>query len=1052
MHGYHYQSGDRPLEGHTIQRGVGRGAFGEVYYALSDSGREVALKCILGYEQIELRGVSQCMNLKSPHLVSIFDVRHNEAGQNFVIMEYVAGPSLRELLDDAPSGLGPQKTAFFLRELGKGLTYLHDRGIVHRDLKPANIFYEDGYVKIGDYGLSKAISPSQHSGQTITVGTVHYMAPEIGHGRYDRSIDIYALGVLVYEMLTGHVPFFGASHGEILMKHLMDAPDLSGIEEPFATVIRKAMAKDPADRYQTVQEMVEAVFGAEHIQQSVSVFRPETLSVVAERTARQLVTAGGGPGSSAELPASLGNDAPRGQADSDVWVQMGRQLDRAVERVDSARQRVWNSRDRLGERIGEGVRGALSALPVPGRSSAVTVDPMTERQRWILAAVAAVVVAIGTSTLAGETYRLPFSSVVALCAIWGAVGGLFWSHTRLLSSGHDRGWSRRVTYALPAGLASVLLSGAALVAISGFVNIHVRMGPSYVAIFGALLLMRWDKCLAEKRHERVILSQVVWAGVLGYVLAMCVGGWALFVMGTMAGVSLMAQVVSPFAGQMTSSAGRMNARRTPRDPRATREAVSPPPLPAGPTVLRNAPGVQPRVPTGPPVPVPLKLFWLLLTMIGFSVGAVGAIVAMVTPSHSEFQASLLALFLGGLGGFLSARQFSRKDMLGWWGSFVRPLLVMVLLGLIVFSVTVMCTERVMSDDETIAFACFIAVPAVLLIVLSQVSGRAFGLPAARCTPPLSLSAPSTKLRMPATLFTCFGFVGIGGLQRFYVGKFWTGMLWLFTFGLLHIGTIFDLIMICMGEFRDKQGHKLVAWNNLDELRAGPSVQPRDASPVIPVGPAEVSPGLTADLPAPEYRAPDPVAAPVTSWNDQQRSSTPRLARTPRQTSLLLSALGYGMLLPGVLVGAAAVLRFPLFIAAGFPDAELTREFANLFNFPRWPGMLQNIGIALGCLMLIGAAVLLVIARRDAGAAHASRAMLGIIGLFLAGYACYLATTPLNWINIIGQQQNLQKLSEAVESVDSSMALAAAIALFGGTIMLVWPERRDLISDEGLNAG
>src|SRR5256885_3710737 len=230
MWSFQYKHGDRPLEGFTIQRAAGRGGFGEVYYALSDAGREVALKVVQGYEQIELRGISQCMNLKSPHLVTVFDVKYNDQGRPFVIMEYVNGPSLRQLLDDSPAGLGTQKAAFFLREIGKGLTFLHECGIVHRDLKPANIFYENGYVKIGDYGLSKAMSASQHSGQTVTVGTVHYMAPEIGKGKYDRSIDIHALGAMLFEMLTGQVPFFGGSAGEILMKHMAAEPDLSHIE------------------------------------------------------------------------------------------------------------------------------------------------------------------------------------------------------------------------------------------------------------------------------------------------------------------------------------------------------------------------------------------------------------------------------------------------------------------------------------------------------------------------------------------------------------------------------------------------------------------------------------------------------------------------------------------------------------------------------------------------------------------------------------------------------------------------------------------------------
>lgn len=191
MQEYQYQHGDRPLEGYTIQSAAGRGGFGEVYYAVSDSGREVALKAIQNYEHIEVRGISQCMNLKSPHLVTIFDVKYNEKNKPFVIMEYVSGPSLRELMTESPGGLGPQKAAFFIREIAKGLSFLHDCGIVHRDLKPSNIFYENGYVKIGDYGLTKAISASRHSAQTITVGTVHYMAPEIGAGNYDRSVDIY---------------------------------------------------------------------------------------------------------------------------------------------------------------------------------------------------------------------------------------------------------------------------------------------------------------------------------------------------------------------------------------------------------------------------------------------------------------------------------------------------------------------------------------------------------------------------------------------------------------------------------------------------------------------------------------------------------------------------------------------------------------------------------------------------------------------------------------------------------------------------------------------
>ncbi len=135
---------------------------------------------------------------------------------------------------------------------------LHDHGIVHRDLKPGNIFCDEGMVKLGDYGLSKFISCSRRSGHTESVGTVHYMAPEIANGRYGKEIDIYALGVILYEMLTGRVPFEGESVGEVLMKHLTTPPDVSMLAEPFRGVVARALEKDPAKRFASVPEMLSA--------------------------------------------------------------------------------------------------------------------------------------------------------------------------------------------------------------------------------------------------------------------------------------------------------------------------------------------------------------------------------------------------------------------------------------------------------------------------------------------------------------------------------------------------------------------------------------------------------------------------------------------------------------------------------------------------------------------------------------------------------------------------------------------------------------------------
>jgi serine/threonine protein kinase len=253
---YAFGSGARPLDGYTIKRAIGRGGFGEVYYATSDSGKEVALKLILRNLDVERRGVIQCMNLKCPNLLTIYDLKDSEGGDTFVIMEYVAGPSLAHVLKQHPTGLPPDEVRRWLKGLVEGVAYLHDHGIVHRDLKPANLFMEEGIVKIGDYGLAKLITAGAGSGHSESIGTCHYMAPEIGSGKYHKPIDIYAIGVILYEMLTGRVPFEGETVNEVLMKHLTSRPDVSMLPEPYRAIVAKALAKDPNHRPRSIVEML----------------------------------------------------------------------------------------------------------------------------------------------------------------------------------------------------------------------------------------------------------------------------------------------------------------------------------------------------------------------------------------------------------------------------------------------------------------------------------------------------------------------------------------------------------------------------------------------------------------------------------------------------------------------------------------------------------------------------------------------------------------------------------------------------------------------------
>jgi serine/threonine protein kinase len=179
-----FQPESRPLAGYTLKRGIARGGFGEVYYALSDAGKEVAVKLLQHNLDIELRGVQQCLNLRHANLVTIFDVKTDADGDHWVVMEYIGGQTLEQVLQALNGPMRIEQIERWLVGLTGGLAYLHDRGIVHRDIKPGNIFWDQGSIKLGDVGLSKFMAPSRRSAHTESVGTVYYMAPEVSYGKY----------------------------------------------------------------------------------------------------------------------------------------------------------------------------------------------------------------------------------------------------------------------------------------------------------------------------------------------------------------------------------------------------------------------------------------------------------------------------------------------------------------------------------------------------------------------------------------------------------------------------------------------------------------------------------------------------------------------------------------------------------------------------------------------------------------------------------------------------------------------------------------------------
>jgi hypothetical protein len=699
--GYRYQHGDRPLEGYTIQRGAGRGGFGEVYYALSDSGREVALKVVHTYEQIELRGIGQCMNLKSPHLVTIFDVKYGNDGRPWVIMEYVSGPSLRELLDAAPAGLGTQKAAFFLREIGKGLTELHDCGIVHRDLKPANIFFENGYVKIGDYGLSKLISGSQNSGQTVTVGTVHYMAPEIGVGRYDRSIDIYALGALLYEMLTGQVPYLGSSPAEVLMKHLNGTIDLSGIEEPFATVIRKAMAKDPAERYASVQEMVEAVFGTEHVRNSVSQFSPDSLTMVAGHAAKKISPAMDGTFTPSDVPPPLPN--PRNRFEE----RMDRMQRRVKGRCDWEWRRARARWDRASERL-----GVSEPLPAGDLFQRAALDPMPLGGRIVLGVLVAIMASIASAVIDD---RGPAPLFFVFWSVAGATAALLLSW-RLLAPGlrHESPWLMRIVLGGAAGIVSVVFT-------IPFWHAGGRShyGGTSMAVLLGFLILDWPARLTAIRPARVSFGQIVTATIAAFVLSGMFDGDPTLGIAALVGTAVAVGLVS---GWNPTEPRPVTPRPTEPAPTGAAPVVPSPPMPVppGPAAPSGA-----AVPSNPEpsrvrlhrVPIGVRILWLCLFIVTATLGlTLLAVSLFAAPSKGDAAPGFAFGFGASILAFICYRRSTVTQFDSWWSYLFRPLVCIGCAQAILVSVSIMLSENL--NDGDVGFALFwVIFPAVILFVI-----------------------------------------------------------------------------------------------------------------------------------------------------------------------------------------------------------------------------------------------------------------------------------------------------------------------------------------------
>src|ERR671939_579831 len=252
---------------YVIKRKLGSGGMADVYLAEDQElGRRVALKLLNDRHAADdqfverfRREAQSAAGLNHPNIVSIFD-RGQAEGTYYIAMEYLDGRTLKELL--VRNGPTPIPIAIdYARQILGALAFAHRNGIVHRDIKPHNIVVrKDGRLKVTDFGIARS-GASQMTEAGSIVGTAQYLSPEQARGALvDQRSDLYSVGVVLYEMLTGSVTFTGDTQLEIAMKHLSEVPTPPSELRPevphdLDSVVLRALAKDPAERYHSAEEM-----------------------------------------------------------------------------------------------------------------------------------------------------------------------------------------------------------------------------------------------------------------------------------------------------------------------------------------------------------------------------------------------------------------------------------------------------------------------------------------------------------------------------------------------------------------------------------------------------------------------------------------------------------------------------------------------------------------------------------------------------------------------------------------------------------------------------